>query len=110
MQLSQAFHGACEAESALKAPSRGQGSSAPLLYKPLFLFFLVTGGVWGHCELSTKLDGLALLSAPLLLGPLLQLIKHPNGVHRSCHHRKSRGVRCSQHLQSSGLPLNSMEC
>src|SRR5947209_19460617 len=24
MQLSQAFHGACEAESALKAPSRGQ--------------------------------------------------------------------------------------
>jgi hypothetical protein len=22
---------------------------------------------------------------------LLQLIRHPNGVHRSCHHRKSRG-------------------
>jgi hypothetical protein len=23
---------------------------------------------------------------------LLQLIRHPNGVHRSCHHRKSRGA------------------
>jgi len=23
---------------------------------------------------------------------LLQLIRHPNGVHRSCHHRKSSGV------------------
>ena len=79
MQLSQAFHGACEAESALKAPSRGQGSSAPLLYKPLFLFFLVTGGVWGHCELSTKLDGLALLSAPLLLGPQILQELHQQG-------------------------------
>jgi transposase len=40
---------------------------------------------------------------------LLQLIRYPNGVHRSCHHR-NQGVRCSQHLQSSGLPLNSVEC
>jgi len=23
---------------------------------------------------------------------LLQLVRHPNGVHRSCHHRKSRGA------------------
>ena len=27
-----------------------------------------------------------------IIGLLLQLVRHPNGVPRSCHHRKSRGT------------------
>ena len=44
-----------------------------------------------------------------IIGLLLQLFRHPNGVHRSCHHRKSRGAVLSTSAVQ-WLPLNSMEC
>src|SRR5215510_4783678 len=40
---------------------------------------------------------------------ILQLIRHPNGVTGHIA-TENRGGRRSQHLQSSGLPLNAMEC
>jgi hypothetical protein len=36
-------------------------------------------------DLVVKFQGIDIIDV------LLQLIRHPNGVHRSCHHRKSRG-------------------
>jgi len=39
MQLSQAFHGACEAESALKAPSRGQEQQCATFVQAIVFIF-----------------------------------------------------------------------
>src|SRR6266436_5088501 len=39
MQLSQAFHGACEAESALKAPSRGQEQQCATVVQAIVFIF-----------------------------------------------------------------------
>ena len=67
MRLSQEFHGSCEAEPAPKAPSIGQEQRRATVIQVVVFISIVTDGVWRHRELSTKLDILALLSAPLLL-------------------------------------------
>ena len=77
MWLSQAIHGSCEAEPTPKAPSMGQQQRATFVQVVVFIL-LVTDGIWSHRELSTKLDSLALLSAPLLLGPLALPIQETN--------------------------------
>jgi hypothetical protein len=69
MWLSQALHSSCEAAPTPKAPSMGQQQQRATFIQVIVFIFLVTDGVWSHRELSTKLDSLALLSAPLLLGP-----------------------------------------
>jgi hypothetical protein len=68
MRLSQGGHGSCEAESAPKAPSIGQKQRRATVIQVVVFISIVTDGVWRHRELSTNLDSLALLSAPLLLG------------------------------------------
>ena len=72
--LSRELHGSCEAEPTLKAPSMGQKQQRAIFIQVIMFISLVTDGVWSHRELSTKLDSLALLSAPLLLGPQLRSV------------------------------------
>ena len=69
MWLSHAVYGSCAAEPTLKVPSMGQKPQRATFIQVIVFIFLVTDGVWSHRELSTKLDSLARLSAPLLLGP-----------------------------------------
>ena len=73
MWLSHAVYGSCAAEPTLKVPSMGQKPQRATFIQVIVFIFLVTDGVWSHRELSTKLDSLALLSAPLLLRPQLLL-------------------------------------
>src|SRR5215471_20676310 len=51
------------------------------------------GGAHDHYRIYQIPSDLVVKSqATDIIDLLLQLIRHPNGVHRSCHHRKSRGA------------------
>src|SRR5215831_3111023 len=45
-----------------------------------------------HCACTAHLDEVVKSQATDIIDLILQLIRHQNGVHRSCRHRTSRGA------------------
>src|SRR5262245_57626746 len=75
-------HAAHRAEWSAQLSSKGSERTCIRSGLPTFL----------PCAFTAHADLVVKSQATDIIDLLLQLVRHPNGVHRSCHHRKSRGA------------------